>query len=102
MVLKASWFIRLFRIHDGPLTNKIDMVYINGVVFLEKLHKIVSNNFWNDVIGSVLYIFRNVRCSNINLDLSIPLWYNHKISEEKSSEWIDKGIKSANSHARLG
>ena len=81
------------------------MVYLYGDDFLEKLHKNISNNFWNDVIGSVLYIFRNVRCSNIiNLDLSTPLWYNHNIYEKKLSEWIDidKGIKSVKSHASLG
>ena len=60
---------------------------LHGDVFVENLQKSVTNKFWNDVVTSLLTIYKTDKNTIIT-----SLWFNHKMMEGKMRKWMDKGI----------
>ena len=94
-VMKASWIKRIYKADGGwsstPIAYGLDKIYDYGDIFIQKKAGI-PNIFWRNVIQSVqyLYMYSNVR--GLEHLLSMPLWYNSKMINEKHQSWVDKGL----------
>ena len=95
MFMKASWIKRIYKADGGwsatPIAYGLDKIYDYGDIFLQK-KLCIPNVFWKNVFQSVQYIYMHSNIRGLEHLLSMPLWYNTKIINEKHQSWVDKGL----------
>ena len=93
--MKASWIKRMYKSDEGwasvPVFYGLNRIYEYGEVFLQKKLEI-RNVFWKDVIMSVVEVYNNSSIKSIEHLLSMPIWYNTKVIQERIPKWTEKGI----------
>ena len=75
-----------------PHMCKMDLIYMYGDIYQERLKKNITNPFWRDAIQSLLILTRKQTFHGFDFLLAIPLWYNSRMIPWNFSTWVDKGI----------
>ena len=102
--LKSTWIRRLLTTDSkwhALITTQVEVDKLTGynMIFVEDRFKMTTNQFWNDVLQSLINIIKKTLVTEEYI-LTSPIYYNEKIQIGGThiyyKSWFENGIKYVN------
>ena len=92
---KISWVKRIASQTEGqaefPNRFNIQNTIIYGDQYTKIILNTIENEFWSNVVKSLLLLTSNFTIKNITHVHLIPLWYNNELNFEFRRTWKNRG-----------